>query len=243
MKKHISVFNLMARVSLRKIFLILLAMIATQVILFFMMGAGEEACLLDALERIPSSAVVFFGLILVSAALSIPFADRGGRMNNLILRLGLSEKEIFWIHVLFCAISYCLFILVQALTMILLSLIYDWVTPGTMDPITVFVTSYQHPLFHRFFPLHDLVGWANHLLLVTGLSICTAAYPIKQRHRYNSISTTIMLVFAANHYTSLDMGDHLNGSQIAFPIFMLLCVLPICLYGVLSMEVDDYGKT
>lgn len=243
MKKHISVFNLMTRVSLRKILLILLAMAVSQVILFFVMGAGEETYLLDALQRIPSSVVVYIGLFLMLLALCTPLSDRGGRMNNLILRLGLSEKEIFWLHVLFCAMSYCLFIMAQALIMVLLCLIHDWVAPGTMDPMAVFVTSYQHPLFHRFFPLHDLLGWVNHLLLVAGLSICTAAQPIKQRHRFNSSCTVLMLVFAANHYTDLDMGSHLHYAGAIIPFFMLICVVPICLYGVLSMEVDDYGKT
>ena len=243
MKKRISVFNLMVRASIWKILLILLAMAASQVILFFALGAGVEAYLLDALERIPSSAVVTVGLFLITLALCIPFSDRGGRMNNLILRLGLSEKEIFWIHVLFCAAVYCLFIMAQALIMLLLCLIHDWVTPGDMDPMAVFVTSYQHPLFHRFFPLHDPIAWLNQLVLVAGLSICTAAYPLKQRHRYNSICTAIMLVFAVTHFSSLDMGDHLNYSQIAIPFLMLICVVPICLYGVMNMEVDDYGKT
>lgn len=243
MKKHISVFNLMTRVSLRKILLILLAMAVSQVILFFVMGAGEETYLLDALQRIPSSVVVYIGLFLMLLALCTPLSDRGGRMNNLILRLGLSEKNIYWLHVLFCAMAYWLFIMAQALIMILLCLIHDWVTPGDMDPMAVFVTSYQHPLFHRFFPLHDLIGWVNHLLLVAGLSICTAAQPIKQRHRYNSICTAIMLVFAVNHFSSLDAFDHLHFFQIVLTFFVMICVVPICLYGVLSMEVDDYGKT
>lgn len=243
MKKHISIFNLMVRSSIWKVLLIFGAMAVSQVILFFVMGAGEEVYLLDALKRIPSSVVVGVGLFLITLALCIPLSDQGGRMNNLILRLGLSEKEIFWLHVLFCAMAYSLFIMAQALIMVLLCLIHDWVTPGDMDPMAVFVTSYQHPLFHRFFPLHDLVGWANHLLLVAGLSICTAAQPIKQRHRYNSICTAIMLVFAVSHFSSLDAFDHLHFSQIVLPFFVTICVVPICLYGVLTMEVDDDGKT
>ena len=243
MKKHISVFNLMVRSSIWKVLLILGAMAVSQVILFFAMGAGEEAYLLDALKRIPSQAVVYIGLILMLFALCLPLSDRGGRMNNLILRLGLPEKEIFWLHVLFCAVAYWLFIMTQALIMVLLCLIHDWVTPGDMDPMAVFVTSYQHPLFHRFFPLHDWIGWVNHLLIVIGLSICTAAQTIKQRHRYNSICTSIMIVFAAIHFSSLDTGDHLHFSQIVLPFFVTICVVSVCLYGVLTMEVDDDGKT
>lgn len=243
MKKHISVFQLMIRSSIWKILLILGAMAVSQVVLFFAMGAGEETYLLDALERVPFSAVVLLGLALLSSALAIPLSDRGGRMNNLILRLGLPEKRIFWLQVVFNAMAYGLFIITQGLIMVLLCLIHDWITPGDMDPMAVFVTSYQHPLFHRFFPLHDVLEWINHLILIAGLSICTAAYPMRQRHRFNSFCSTVMLVFAVNYYCSLDAGAHLEGSKLMLTVILTLCVVTVCLFGVLSMEVDEYGKT
>ena len=95
MKKHISVFQLMIRSSIWKILLILGAMAVSQVVLFFAMGAGEETYLLDALKRVPSSAVVLLGLALLSSSLAIPLSDRGGRMNNLILRLGCRKSGSF----------------------------------------------------------------------------------------------------------------------------------------------------
>lgn len=243
MKNQFTIFKLILRMSFWKVLLILIAMAVSQIILFFAMGALQEAYLLDAMERIPFSVVVVIGLGLLSAALGIPLSDRGGRMNNLILRLGVSEKKIYWLHVLFNALAYWLFVIVQGLVMVLLCYVHDWLTPGEMDPMAVFVTSYQYPLFHRFFPLHDVAEWINHLMLVAGLSISTAAYPMRQRHRFNSVSTTVMVAFAFNYYTSWDRGDYLDISKIILPFIVTVVVIVICLYGVLSMEVDDDGKT
>lgn len=241
MKKHISVFLLMVRTSIWKALLILAAMAVAQVALFFIMGAGEQAYLLDALERIPSSYVVIVGLNLLAAGLYAPLSDQGGRMNHLILRLGLPEKRIFWIQVLVNAGIYGLFIMGQGMIMLLLCMIYDWVTPGNLDPMAIFVTSYQHPLFHRFFPLHNPVGWINHLILVTGLSICTAAFPMRQRHRYNNACSIIMTVYAALYYGSL-AGDHLHSSEMLFPSLTTAILVIAVLFSVMTMEVDDYGK-
>lgn len=243
MKRQISFFKLTVRTSIWKILVVLCAMTISQVLLFFVMGAGEEAYLLDALERVPSAVVVWGSLWLLTAILCIPMSDRGGRMNNLVLRLGLSEKRIFWIQVVYNVVAYSLFVMVQGLTMVLLSLIYDWVTPGTLDPMAVFVTSYQHPLFHRFFPLHNLMGVINALLMVAGLSICTAAFPTRQRHRMNSFSTFLMAVYAALYFCALPGADHLGYSEMVIHFMVIVILIPISLYGVMSLEVDDDGKT
>ena len=243
MKKQISVFQLMVRTSLWKVLLIMLGLLATQFVLFFVLGAGEEQYLLDVLERLPYWPIGI-GLYLISAALYIPLSDRGGRMNNLILRLGLSEKQIYWIQVLFNALVYTMFLVAQAMTMILLCLIHDWVTPGTMDPMSILVTSYQHPVFHRLFPLHDLVSWFNLLVLVTGMSICTAAYPMRQRHRFGSVCTVFMVAYASSYFCSLpDLSDHLYVTEFLLPLLFTICVCAVSLGGVYTMEVDDYGKT
>ena len=241
MKKYVSILTLMARMSIWKVLLTLLAMAGIQVGLFFVMDAGEEQYLLDALNRIPFSLVILISMSILSFALAAPWGDRGGRMNNLILRLGMPEKHIFWIQVLFFFLVYWMFILFQGLIMILLCCIHDWITPGQMDPMAIFVTAYQHPLFHRFFPLHDLMTWIDDLILVLGLSICNAAFPMRQRHRRRSMCTTVMLIYALTRFSSLD-NTHLSGLSMMISLFVVMCVVPISLYGVLSMEVDDDGK-
>lgn len=244
MKKQLSVFMLIVRSSIWKVLLILGAMVLSQVLLFFIMGAGEEAYLLNALQRIPLNVVVLIGFSLQFLALAIPLSDRGGRMNNLILRLGLSEKQIFWLQVLFNIAVYCLFFLVQALTMLLLCLIYDWVTPGDLDPFAVFATSYQYPFFHAFFPLHNVVGWLTNLVMVLGLGICTAALPVRQRHRLNSLCSILMNTFAVMYYCNIIIdGYQFEYSYFGVVMIFVFILVTISLYGVLTMEVDDDGKT
>lgn len=241
MKRYVSVFMLMVRMSFGKILMTLFAMVAVQVGLFFITGAGEKQYLLDALNRIPFTIVVLISLSVLCFALVTPWGDRGGRMNNLILRLGVPEKHIFWLQVLFFFLVFWMFIMVQGFIMILLCFIFDWVTPGQLDPMAIFVTSYQHPVFHRFFPLHDLMAWTDLLLLVTGLSICNAAFPIRQRHRRGSMCTTVMLIYGMTQFASID-NIHLSGASMTVSLFVVMCVVPVCLYGVLNMEVDDDGK-
>lgn len=241
MKRYVSVFMLMIRMSIWKVLLTFFAMAAVQVGLFFTTGAGEQQYLLDALNRIPFTAVIDLAFGVLCFSLVTPWGDRGGRMNNLILRLGVPEKHIYWLQVLFFFLAFWMFIMVQGLIMVLLCCIHGWITPGQLDPMAIFVTSYQHPVFHRFFPLHDLMAWADHMLLVLGLSICSAAFPMRQRHRRGSLSFIVMLFYAMTQFASMD-NSHLSGASMMMSFFVVICVVPVCLNGILSMEVDDDGK-
>ena len=242
MKKQLSILMLLVRSTVCKALLIFAAMTVSQIILFFVFGAAEELYLLNALNRIPSIYVVVAGLWLIYFVLSSALKDKGGRMNNLILRLGISEKRIYWIHVVCNTLVFGLFFMVQGLVYLLLCGIYDWVTPGTLDPMTVFVTSYQHSLFHRFFPLNNVVAWLTNMVLVFGLSICTAAVPVRQRRRYSSTSSYCLMVYASSLLFTYIGGEHLGYSSFGTTFLVVLFCAFISLWGVLTLEVDDYGK-
>lgn len=242
MRKYLSLFNLYARVNFWKVFWLFMAMTVAEIVLFFTHGAAEEAYLYDALMRIPTVAVIRMGAWVLYSVLIASMTDKGGRMNNLILRLGISEKTVYWIHVVYNTLIVTLFFLLQGLVYLLYCGIYAYVTPGELDPMSVFAAAYQHPVFHRFFPLHNVVTWMENVILILGFGICTAANPVRARRKMLNINSFILFVFAVTTLT-VSNTNYLGYESLVFVMpFTLFCVF-FSLWGVLSLEVDDYGKT
>lgn len=235
MKKYLSVFMLMARSSIYPVLLVILGIAAVEAAIFFPAGMGAVH-LERALGQVPFFEISCAALILLSIILATQLCDRGGKLNNTLQRLSISEQMVFWVQAVYNASVFLLLFLVQALTFIGLSYCYD--TELFSGP-AVLVTAYQHPLFHTFFPLDNMLAIATNLVIITGLGICTAAFPMRQRHNRQSIMTFLMLLAACFYLFLQGEGRHMDmGNQIMIILVTLYCMI-VALCGTMSLEVDD----
>lgn len=163
------------------------------------------------------------------------FSDRGGKMGNTLLRLRISEHEGFWMSVLANICMFTLYFLLQGLVFIGFCFWYD----PQVTALEILVTSYGDPLFHQFFPLQDGVQIAANIAMILGLSVCSAAYPMRQRHGRHSLTTFAMLILVVVYQFLQRESDHLEPWQAFILFFGVVVCLFSSLCGVYNLEVDD----
>lgn len=241
MKKYLSAAMLVIRYSLYPVLWILGLMVLGEVGMFLFSGGLGESNLYRAVQDISAHYFFYGALVLTSIVLSRALCDKGGRMNNTILRLSLSEKQLFGIQAAYNTFVYLLLFLIQGLVFILLSLWYSSVHPEAMNQQTIFVTAYQHWMFHTFFPLDNLFVKMMMGFLAMALGICTAAYPMRQRHGKRSFSTVFMVLFALFYFYLQCEGNHLDYSALVYTLCPGIFCIVSALVGTLTMEVDENG--
>ena len=163
------------------------------------------------------------------------FSDRGGKMGNTLMRLRISEHEGYWMSVLANVCIFTLYFLMQGLVYIGLCFWYD----PQVTALEILVTSYGDPLFHQFFPLQDGVQLAANIAMILGLSICSAAYPMRQRHGRHSLTTFAMLILIVVYQFLQRESDHLEAGQAIILFFGVVVCIFSSLCGVYNLEVDD----
>lgn len=240
MKKHMSIFGLIARHSLNTVLGILVLMAAVQVGAYYVQDAGLQPSLVDCLDEIPSFWVILAGTTMIYAILCGALSDRGGKLGNFLNRLDISEKAVFaWQAVYNCLVLILVF-LVQGLVYILLGLLYTAENPGT-DPMSIFFASYRDGYFHLYFPLEDPAVWIAGGIGILGMGLCSAVYPLSQRHRKTSIKSFLMIGNWAFYF--FISGEDRFALEYPF-IYAGVSLLYICaaLYTGCTMEVDEDGS-
>ena len=235
MKKYVSVFMLFVRSSIYGVLGLLIGMGIGQGILFAMDGL-HAANLAWALHSKPSFSGIVITLGLLCGMLNGPFCDRGGKINNTLQRLSISEKQIFWMQAAANGLMITLYFLFQGLLFVLFSFWYD----PQVDLLTILVVSYDNPLFHTFFPLGNWMVILTNLIVIVGLAICCAAYPMRQRHNKQSITTFLMILVSFFYLFLQKEGDPLEVGYCVLIILAAIYCITVALCGTMSLEVDDY---
>lgn len=236
MKKYLSVFMLFVRSSLYGVLGLLLGSGISQAVLFAMDGL-DDSSLVWALSGNPSFASIVVTLGLLCGMLNGSFCDRGGNMNNTLQRLEISEKMVFWMQAMSNAVMLTLFFLFQGLLFLIFAYWYD----PDVSLLEILVVSYDNALFHCFFPLDNWVAMAANAALIAGLAICCAAYPMRQRHGRQSITTFLMILVCGFYLFLQKEDDHLHMGFCIGAICVTLYCIASALFGTMTLEVDDYG--
>jgi len=241
MKQYLSPLMLVVRHSIYKVLWIFGIMILGETAFFLISGIHSHH-LYHALNEIPAEVFLYGAIVLLAIILSHALCDRGGKMNNTILRLGISEQALYWLQAIYNTLVFALLFMLQGLLFVLFSLLYGAANPEGYNVQSILVTSYQHWTFHVVFPQDNVLCLITGLMISIGLGICTAAYPMRQRHGMRSITTAVMLVLALLCTFMQEEGGHLDISvSLVYGLIPCLLCIGSSLCGVLTMEVDDHG--
>ena len=236
MKKHISLWMLIARSSVYKVLILLLATaVAGAAVLFF--GGWHKA---DLYRAVSGHSVFSACLLILCVILCRSLCRQGGQLTYTMRRLRISDKQVFWMQAGYNSVCFALLYMVQALVYVAFSALYLRAHPTGHQ--TLFVTAYQYEGFHMVFPLENPLMWASNIILLAGLSICTAAYPFRQRRGRRSLSTYVMLAVVLFFRFILGEEQHLGISAAAYCIPATLLVAAISLAGVLGIEEEAYDE-
>lgn len=232
MKKYLSTCMLIVRSSIYPVLGVLLGTVSANTVLFFLRD-WWQADLYQALNW--SLWSILPGFLLLTVFLARALCRGKGQLSYTMRRLRISDKTVFWLQAGYNAVCFALYFMAQALCYVILGALYGSAHPEAGHQ-TLFVTAYQHELFHAVFPLENTLGWVCNGILLAGLGICTAAYPFRQRRGRRSICTYLMAGVVVFYLFIIGEEHHLGVSGAAYCIPAALLFIAVSMAGVLGIE-------
>lgn len=235
MKRHLSIWMLMARSTIYKVLGLLLALTAVDGALFAMMPWIEAQKLRKAASLAPGASVavelermfqyfpIVFGvcLLVLTALLCLNGCEFSAKQGYTLRRLRVPQWEIFFWQAVQNVVCYFLLWAVQAGIVVVLCRYYEahyqemmeWY-PDMVTSQTVFLAFYRNSFLHSLLPLADAWRWARNAVGCVALGLCAAAFPIRQRRGHRSVAAAILAVLSALFFVQ-PMGYNGNGEYIA----------------------------
>ena len=236
MKKHSSVFMLMARSTIYRVLGLLIVMAVAEAGLFWLrlqQGAIDGNFSLEAViseSRLALACAAIF--LFVNAVLS--WGSYTVSDTCTAARLSVSGKAVYLWQCVYNTLCYLLFWMAQILIAIGLCRVYEVVAPVEfVSNQTVFLAFYRSKFLHSFLPFEDTWVWIRNILLVVALGISSSRYPGKCK----KIGIGSLFLFSAiGVFFVQEVGD--SASVTVLIIAAALCAISSVLRA-LSKEVPD----
>ena len=233
MKKHSSVFMLMARSTIYRVLGLLILMAVAEAGLFWLrlqQGAIDGNFSLEAIiseSRLSWACAAFFLFVNVILSWgSYTISD-----TYTAARLSVSGKAVYLWQCIYNTLCYLLFWMVQILIGIGLCRVYEAMAPAEfVSNQTVFLAFYRSNFLHSFLPFEDTWVWVRNILLVVALGIGSSRIPGKNR----KIGIGSCFLIAA---TGVFFVQGI-GEAVALIIAAIVCAVPAVVKA-LSKEVPD----
>ena len=233
MKKHSSVFMLMARSTIYRVLGLLIVMAVAEAGLFWLrlqQGAIDGNFSLEAIiseSRLSWACAAFFLFVNVILSWgSYTISD-----TYTAARLSVSGKAVYLWQCIYNTLCYLLFWMVQILIGIGLCRVYEAMAPAEfVSNQTVFLAFYRSKFLHSFLPFEDTWVWVRNILLVVALGVCSSRIPGKNR----KIGIGSCFLIAA---TGVFFVQGI-GEAVALIIAAIVCAVPAVVKA-LSKEVPD----
>lgn len=226
MKKHISVFMLMARCTIYRILGLLAVMVAAETGLFWLAlkkGVSEEGFGLEYVisqSHIEIVFLAFFIFVTILLLASTGYETKGKHYFTL-MRLSTSRREVFFWQSIYNMICYLLFWAVQVLAVVLLCFIYvENAPPEYVTGQTIFLAFYRNDFLHSLLPFEDILFWIRNLLICMALGFGTAQYPMEEYKPKKSFGAFWGFLFV---FFIGELGDYTNC--ISMSVFALWCII------------------
>lgn len=236
MKKHSSVFMLMARSTIYRVLGLLIVMAVAEAGLFWLrlqQGPIDGNFSLEAVigeSRLALACAAIF--LFVNAVLS--WGSHIISDTYTAARLSVSGKMVYLWQCVYNTLCYLLFWMVQILIGIGLCRMYEAMAPAEfVSNQTVFLAFYRSEFLHSFLPFEETWVWVRNILLIVALGISSSRYPGKSR----KIGIGSLFLFSAiGVFFVQEIGD--TASVVVLIIAAVLCAVPSVLKA-LNKEVPD----
>lgn len=232
MKRHLSIWMLMARSTIYKVLGLFLGLIAADGALFALMPWIEEQKVRSVASLAPGASVavelermfqyfpVVFGvcLLALTAVLCLNGCEFSAKQGYTLRRLRVSQREIFLWQAAHNAVCYLLLWAVQTGVVFVLCRYYVahyqemtmWY-PDMVNDQTMVLAFYRNSFLHSLLPLADVWRWVRNAVGCAALGVCAAAFPVRQRRGHKSVAAPILAVLSALFFVQ-PMGYNSSGS-------------------------------
>lgn len=235
MKKYLSVFMLLARSTIYRLCALLVAMAATEGVLFwFAMQKNTTLENTFAQSRIYWACAIFF--VLFTAMLAMTGCEHGAKTGYTLRRLKISERSVFICQSAYNTICYFIFWTVQVF--IILGLFHYYTTAADITFVSsqsIFLAFYRNGFLHSLLPLEEVSRYVRNGILILCLGITSAYYPVRQRS--GKIGTElIVLVCILLPFFARGIGGFLNDLFLSGTAIVVVIKV---LTGVFAKEVQN----
>lgn len=242
MKKHISVFGLFAKSSFAKILFIMAAMTASQFLLF-KSQLNQFTVYYNVKESFPSIDTLIsksrcdwiFGIafIFISVILCLSGTSFSSKTEYTLDRLSVSPRNVFFCQAIYNLSVYIILWALQTAICFWLSAYYVANAPAeAVSNQSIFLAFYRSNFLHALLPLSEITLWIRNALLTLSLSVATAEYPYKQRHKKLGISAMAMISFTIFSFKA-SIAESFN---LILNIFVFAIIIVEMLYIFFSEE-------
>ena len=237
MKKHSSVFMLMARSTIYRVLGLLILMAVAEAGLFWLrlqQGAIDGNFSLEAIiseSRLSWACAAFFLFVNVILSWgSYTISD-----TYTAARLSVSGKTVYLWQCVYNTLCYLSFWMVQILIGIGLCRVYEALAPAEfVSNQTVFLAFYRSKFLHSFLPFEDTWVWIRNILLVVALGICSSRIPGKNRKIGIG---SCFLIAATGVFFVQEIGD--MASVIFLILAAIICAVPAVLKAAKKEMAND----
>lgn len=216
MKRHFSVWMLIARSTIYKVLGLFLALIAADGAIFaWALRQAEqrlnpissilpENLLAPSLEQVMESSYfsLAFGvcLLALTAVLCMTGCEFSAKQGYTLRRLRVSQREIFVWQMVHNAVCYFLLWAVQAGIALAVCRAYTARYPDWVNGQMVVLAFYRDSFLHSLLPLADAWRYVRNAVLCVALGVCAAVFPALQRRGKRGIGAVVLSVSTAVHF-------------------------------------------
>lgn len=236
MKKHISVFRLMARSTIYKLLALFGLMGVVEWSLFYarlkQSATGDRFHLELVIEESHISLVFGIAFILVTILLTSTGHETSTKLGYTLKRLSISERWVCFWQIIYNIICYSIFWCVQILIVFLFCKMYEQMAPVEyVTNQTVFLAFYRSDFLHSLLPMENAFFWTRNIVMLLALSICSAQYPMELR-KGGKGREMIVLMIVCNTCFIGELGE----------IFTVMIILGVCIICMLTTTFRIFQK-
>lgn len=200
------VIRLLVRQTAARIIIIMAAMVAIELGLFFLKLRSHPTDFMAVTTEIGLK-YLWPGFLLLTLLALVWHQKRNSEERYTIERLRISEKAVFWWQSAVCFMN---LLLVYLLQVILLWIMYTLYMKQTdQSAVTVYAEFYWDDTLHGIIPFMHTWGWIHNLIfLICGAVSCSCAITLGRHHVFRIISMIIVtnsIITGNGHNWLLDL--------------------------------------
>lgn len=230
MKKYGSVFMLLARSTVYRLFVLLVAMALAEGALFWVAmktPASLEATFTQ--SRISWTCAVFF--LLFAAVLARSGCDRGAKTGYTLRRLRIGHQSVFFCQSAYNAVCYFIFWAVQTAIVFALFRYYAAAADASyVGSQSLLLAFYRDDFLHSLLPLKETSRYVRNGVLAVCLGTTTAYFPMRQRAGKTAVEPIVLVGLTLPFFP---------GGMGSFDGDMLLSVVALSLVAVVLWHVFE----
>lgn len=186
MKRYLSVFEMITRSSIYKVFCIILAMAVIECASFYVALQQPLASIQPNLEEIVDQshlAIIFrIAYLLLTVVLVLPGMNIGSMQSYTLRRLRVKENTVFLLHCIYNVLCYLMLWAAQVGLLLVTSNYYmAHKTDAVLTNQTIFLAFHRNRFMHSMLPLQEIEAWFSLILILTGSGLMSALFTKRQR--------------------------------------------------------------